>query len=334
MNPHDAESTILLVDDNPANLTLLVEQLLAQGFQLMVAESGESALERVRYRKPDIILLDVRMPGIDGYETCRRLKADAKTAAIPVIFLSALTDTDDKTQGFQAGGVDFIAKPMDFSEVLLRIRTQLSLSHLRRQLAQSNAELERRVAARTAQLEEEVDRRTRNEAEKTVLLELVRAQSNQLQTITNRVLAEQTDGRSALAQEMDGQMRQDLAQMRGELEALLGQVTEGRLRHRLESMARLLTRIQNFVQGVTVTLLQRTPAQTTLEANPLLRLSEREREVLLLLARQHPVDNIARILHVTPATVRTYRYRMMQKLEVSDQSDLVEYAHRYNLAKG
>jgi DNA-binding response OmpR family regulator/DNA-binding CsgD family transcriptional regulator len=332
MNPHDAESTILLVDDNPANLTLLVEQLLAQGFQLMVAESGESALERVSYRKPDIILLDVRMPGIDGYETCRRLKANEETAATPVIFLSALNDADDKIQGFRAGGVDFIAKPMDFGEVLLRIRTQLSLAREQRDLAASNAELEQRVAARTAQLEEEITRRTQSEAEKTTLLELVRAQSNQLQAITNRVLAEQTDGRAALAQEIDGQINRDLAQMRGELEALLGQVEEGRIRRRLESMERLLARMEHFVQSTTSALLQPTPAQSTLEANPLLRLSEREREVLLLV-RQHSVDDIARILQVTPSTVRTYRYRMMQKLELSDSKNLVEYAHKYKLTQ-
>lgn len=333
MNPQNAESTILLVDDNPANLTVLLEQLLAQGFQLMVAESGESALERVSYRKPDIILLDVRMPGIDGYETCRRLKATPDTAAIPVIFLSALNDADDKVQGFRAGGVDFIAKPMDFSEVLLRIHTQLSLARLQQDLAQSNAELEQRVAARTAALEAEMARRAQSEAEKSTLLELVRSQSSHLQSLGNRLLAQQSDGHTALAQEMDEQLTGNLAQMREQLGVLLGQVEEGKIRRRLESMERLLTRTEGFVKSVTVTLLQPSPAESMLGANPLLRLSEREREVLLLIVRQHSAEEIARLLQVTPSTVRTYRYRMMQKLKLSNQENLVEYAQRYNLAQ-
>ena len=333
MNTHDAASTILLVDDNIANLALLVDQLLTQGFQLMVAENGESAQERVRYRTPDIILLDVRMPGIDGYETCRRLKANPATAEIPVIFLSVLDDADDKVAGFHAGGVDFIAKPMDFSEVLLRIRTQLTLSRLQRELLQSNATLEQRVAERTAQLEGEIARRAQNEAEKTILLELVRSQSNQLQAIGNRLLTEQSDGRTALVQEIDEEMTQNLAQMRKQLEALLRQVTDDKLRRRLESMERLLVPIENFVKSVTVTLLQPTPTQSALGTNPLLRLSEREREVLLLLARQHPVDEIARILQITPATVRTYRYRMMLKLDLNDPAELLRYAHGYMLAE-
>lgn len=315
MNIHDAESTVLLVDDNIADLALLVDKLLALGFQLMVAENGESALERVCYRTPDIILLDVRMPGIDGYETCRRLKAKPKTAEIPVIFLSALTDTDDKVQGFSAGGVDFIAKPMDFTEVLLRVRTQLALSRLQRELAQSNALLEQRVAERTVRLEAEIVRSAESEAEKVTLLELVRSQNIQLQALSNWLLTQQSDGRTALAQDMDGQMMPNLARMGALLEALIGQVEEGRIRRQLENVEQLRTRIQNFVQGVTATLLQPTPAQFRLEANLLLRVSERE--VLLLMVRQHSMDEIARILEITPATVRTYRYRMMQKKDVA-----------------
>lgn len=331
MNFDNPGSTLLLVDDNPANLIWLVEQFLAQGFQLMVAESGESALERLRYRTPNLILLDVRMTGIDGFETCRRIKARPETADVPVIFLSVISDADEKVQGLQAGGVDFITKPLDFAEVLQRVRTHLTLFHLRRELEQANDALEERVRARTAALEEEIARRNQSEAEKNLLLEVLRTQSRQLQAVSNESLNEHATGRSALAQKIGGQLSQDLQEMRSHLDALLKEIAYGDTRRRLESLDSLLSRVSDTVDGVTVSLQRPSAVEHFLRGNPLLRLSDREQEVLLLIVRKHTIDEIAQMLHVLPSTIRTYRYRIMQKLELNRVEELEEYAHRHRL---
>lgn len=331
MITHDAESIVLIVDDNKANLSLLTDQLLAQGFQLMVAESGESALERVRFRRPDIILMDVRMPGIDGFETCRRLKADPTLAAVPVIFLSSLSDADDKIQGFQAGGVDYVAKPLDLTEVLLRLRTHLAMRHLQNALAQSNADLEQRVAARTAELQAEVARRTQSEAEKVLLLDAIRTQSEHLQSLGNQLLAQQSQRRADLSAEMNQQVFQDLSTLRSHLDTLLDQDLAPKARHHAQSMDHLINNLLNATQQVVAHLQEVSPEESALQANPLLKLSEREREVLLLMVKRYSIDEIASLLHVTSSSVRTYRYRMLQKLDVADDTDLLRYARQYKL---
>ena len=126
--------TILIVDDTPANLGVLVETLGAAGYKLMVAEDGEEALAQTFQTQPDLILLDVMMPGIDGFETCRRLKAREGTRDVPVLFMTALNETADKVKAFAAGGVDYITKPIEHEEALARVRTHLSLRQLRREL--------------------------------------------------------------------------------------------------------------------------------------------------------------------------------------------------------
>jgi two-component system sensor histidine kinase/response regulator len=126
--------TILIVDDTPANLGVLVETLGAAGYQLMVAEDGEEALAQTAQTQPDLILLDVMMPGIDGFETCRRLKDRDSTRDVPVLFMTALNETADKVKAFAAGGVDYITKPIEHEEALARVRTHLSLRRLRQEL--------------------------------------------------------------------------------------------------------------------------------------------------------------------------------------------------------
>jgi len=133
--------TILIVDDNPTNLNVLVDYLEEYDFEIMIAKSGEIGLKRVKVTKPDIILLDVMMPGIDGFETCRQLKANEHTREIPVIFMTALDNVDDKVKGFELGAVDYITKPIEQKEVLARINTHLRLQELTRQLQQSHQEL-------------------------------------------------------------------------------------------------------------------------------------------------------------------------------------------------
>lgn len=133
---------ILLVDDNPINLQILYKSLDGSGYNLLTARSGEAALEIMRVVKPSLVLLDVMMPGLDGFEVCQRLKSDPATAGIAVIFLSALDDSQAKVRGFAVGGVDYIAKPFQSDEVVARVRTHLKIQRLERALAQRNVELE------------------------------------------------------------------------------------------------------------------------------------------------------------------------------------------------
>jgi len=136
-------ATILIVDDTPANLSVLVDTLSEAGYKLMVAEDGEDALAQTARTSPDLVLLDVMMPGLDGFETCRRLKAQASTRDVPVIFMTALTDTAEKVRAFGAGAVDYITKPIQHEEALARIGTHLTLRRLQQELKQQLALKER-----------------------------------------------------------------------------------------------------------------------------------------------------------------------------------------------
>jgi two-component system sensor histidine kinase ChiS len=156
---NEATEAILLVDDNPTNLQLLFETLDGRGYKLLIAKNGNVALSIARKALPNLILLDIMMPEIDGYEVCRQLKADPATAEIPVIFLSALTDTKDKVQGLDLGAVDYITKPFQPEEVIARVNTHLTVYRLKKALDEKNKELqdandylEERVKKRTAEL--------------------------------------------------------------------------------------------------------------------------------------------------------------------------------------
>ncbi|MEH2094283.1 sensor histidine kinase [Nostoc sp.] len=137
---------VLIVDDTPTNLEVVSETLSDAGFDIAIATSGDRALQQVERRLPDLILLDVMMPGIDGFETCRRLKANDRTCHIPIIFMTALSDSDSKVKALELGAVDYIVKPFYEKEVLARVSTHLQLSHLTKtlasQVAQKAAELE------------------------------------------------------------------------------------------------------------------------------------------------------------------------------------------------
>ncbi|TYQ31966.1 EAL domain-containing protein [Pseudanabaena sp. UWO310] len=150
---------ILIVDDMPNNLRFLSTTLTEQGYKVRSVTDGLMALTVAKAAKPDLILLDIMMPNIDGYETCVRLKADEKTCDIPVIFLSALDEVIDKVKAFTVGGVDYITKPFQLEEVLARIQTHLSLRFAQKEIRQLNAELEQRVRQRTVQLEQEIAER-------------------------------------------------------------------------------------------------------------------------------------------------------------------------------
>ena len=159
------QGTLLIVDDNPNNLGLMSEFLAHSGFKVLVALNGESAIQKIEHILPDLILLDVLMPGTDGFETCRRLKANKSTKEIPVIFMTALSGTMRKIEGLNLGAVDYITKPLQHEEVLARVKLHLSLRHLTKRLQEQNVrleqEIEERLSAETAllQLASELERR-------------------------------------------------------------------------------------------------------------------------------------------------------------------------------
>lgn len=139
------KSTILIVDDTPANIRVLLDTLDQQEYHVLVAKDGESAIEHAQHGKPELILLDVMMPGISGFETCQMLKKNASTREIPIIFMTSLSEVDDKLKGFEVGAVDYITKPFHAEEVISRISTHLTLRRLQDKLGQM-------VKERTAEL--------------------------------------------------------------------------------------------------------------------------------------------------------------------------------------
>jgi two-component system sensor histidine kinase/response regulator len=151
-------ANIIIVDDTPENLTVLRDILTRAGHKVRPVLQGELAIRIARMEPPDLILLDIVMPGLNGYETCERLKADPLTASCPVLFISALDSVNDKVRGFQAGALDYITKPFQVDEVLARVRTHLALHAAQRQLQQQNAQL-----AEAARLREDMDRLLRHD---------------------------------------------------------------------------------------------------------------------------------------------------------------------------
>ena len=158
MNSNQADkpkANILIVDDTPANLRLLSKMLTKNGYEVRSVINGQMALMGAAAAPPDLILLDINMPDMDGYEVCQQLKADEKTQDIPVIFISALDRVLDKVKAFEAGGVDYVAKPFHYEEVLVRVENQLSIRKLQQELEKQNQRLQLEISVRE-QAEEEI----------------------------------------------------------------------------------------------------------------------------------------------------------------------------------
>ncbi|NES01090.1 MAG: response regulator, partial [Symploca sp. SIO1B1] len=132
---------ILIVDDTQENLRLLSTMLTESGYKVRKAINGSIALRAIKIEKPDLILLDIKMPDLDGYEVCKKLKSQEQTADIPVIFISALDEVMDKVKAFEAGGVDYITKPYQIQEVLARVRSQITISQQQIQLLKQQQKL-------------------------------------------------------------------------------------------------------------------------------------------------------------------------------------------------
>jgi DNA-binding NarL/FixJ family response regulator len=165
MPPAAPAANILVVDDVPANLSVLLDALHGAGHRVLVAESGESALQLLPNVVPDLVLLDVRLPGIDGFATCDRLKRDARWRDLPVIFLTSLDDPAEKVRAFAAGAVDYVTKPIEPAEVVARVGAHLRLRRLQAELAEKNAALADEVAERR-----EAEERLRHSLDRAVLV--------------------------------------------------------------------------------------------------------------------------------------------------------------------
>lgn len=334
---------ILLVDDAPANLAVLFDHLETLGYHILVSDNGIEAVEQAARIVPDLILLDVRMTGMDGYETCRAIKANEASAAIPVLFLSALVDSDDRLKGFEAGGVDYISKPIEVEEVTARIRMHLKLAHLQQQLTLANKQLEERVVRRTAELETanlalqaEIKERRHRQQENEQLLTLLQEQNQQLNHLMGWMLQSRPKAQIELTQLVSQQLLDNCAvigngldtaisKLKGQEdgdELLLNNLFSIALRH--HQMRLYLNRVVHAgkVEGQTL------PGATP----PLLdKLTERERDVLVLLCEGLPSSDIAKKLAVSDVTVRAYRTRLMRKLKIDNIPRLVKFALQHNL---
>lgn len=198
----DDTPRILLVDDSATNLKYLTEAIGSKGFTALVANDGESALEQVQYMMPHLILLDVMMPGLDGFETCRQLKANPNTQAIPVIFMTALSEPVDRVKGLSLGAVDYITKPFQPEEVIARVNLHLQLSQLNQALADKNAALEEKIAQKEV-VEKQLESLNENlEAHVQARTEQLSSSLQQLQETQLRLI--QSEKMSALGQLVAG----------------------------------------------------------------------------------------------------------------------------------
>jgi DNA-binding response OmpR family regulator len=145
MNNTANQDTLLIVDDIPTNVSILAHFLKTAGFKVLIAQNGKRAIQNAEYAQPDLILMDIMMPEMNGFDACRILKSQEKTQEIPIIFMTALTDTVDKLKGFELGAADYITKPIQQEEVLARVKSHIKICKLQRQLQVQNQQLQQQA---------------------------------------------------------------------------------------------------------------------------------------------------------------------------------------------
>ncbi len=336
MRPNDSIS-ILIVDDVPENLRLLTTILRQRGYRVRPVRESVQALEIARNNPPDMILLDIKMPQLDGFQVCERLKAEAVTRDIPIIFISALNDSAAKIRALTGGGVDYITKPIQPEEVLARVETHLALRDLQRNLEAQVRQRTAELAQANEALQGEVKQRQRHEAEKSKLLDVVRHQSEQLRVMTLELLESRQAHVQNLSYVLNDQVLYNLDLLASNLRRVydcLREVSGRTSRCRdavayLEASAKIVGQLQDVLSAFETDWHQDQPAFDT----SLVTLSTREREVLHLIADGCTTSEIAQVLDLSVGTVYTYRSRIMQKLEIESSRDLLKYAiaHRVNL---
>lgn len=297
---------ILIIDDNPENLRVAVDLLQAYSFVVRTARDGTRGLRRARLNRPQLILLDIQMPGIDGYETCKRLKADPELADIPVVFMTALSAARDKVRAFEVGGVDYVTKPFEVNELVARVQTHLDLARLRAELTAQNRALQGQVSTQRAHLDAAEASRSAMDQERAQLIEMVRGQSHAMQQISRRW--EQTRG-GALADPgaaLRSHLRERLRLVEGNLAQALALLPDG------EGVEACRTHLE-LARSMLDPMLDEGALIEAPEASPFQQLSDREREVLRLVAAGKGTSEIAGALAVSVSTVSTYRRRIREK---------------------
>ncbi|MEM8856814.1 MAG: response regulator transcription factor [Chloroflexota bacterium] len=319
-----SHATILVVDDVPANIGVLIETLPDAGFEVRVAGNGLAALEQVAYELPDLILLDIHMPGIDGFETCRRLKADPATQDIPIIFLSAMSETVDKVRGLQLGGADYVTKPIQVDEVLARVNTHLTLKYMKQQLHEKNIELESLVQEKAVELTE-ANALLKAETERREGDDMVRDSAVMLAQILSTQLLSHPDQGASLHHVFTEMIRElnDINQL-----LIKTCPSHSNISQAQESINKLSMQISQLISG-----LEQADKSKDLEIERLSQLSDREKQVLIRVTSGHTNADIAQELALSEATVRTYRMRIMNKLEIFHLPGLTRFALRHHLIK-
>lgn len=292
------QETILLIDDSPDNLSIAVDHLRAYSYHILIARDGHTGIERAIKGQPHLILLDVQMPDIDGYETCRRLAANPSTRHIPVIFMTALDQIEDKIKAFDAGGIDFITKPFEKREMLARVRTHLKIRSLQDELEARTQRLEERIALEStirASLQTQVDS-----------LKEETAQEPPSSPPLSR-------DRLVLVQKRLNQARVLLDTDHPDPEAL--------------QLVR--SHVSFAIQACTVA------DEDNLDLNenfgPFEILTRREREIARLFARGLYNKEVSDKLNLAKSTVSTHKKRIMDKMGVTEFSDVVQMAISWKL---
>lgn len=315
------DHNILIVDDTPINLSVIVSYLESYGFGIRIARSGETALKRVQYDRPDLILLDILMPGMDGFETCRRLKAIEAIRDIPIIFMTSLTGAEDKVKGFEVGAVDYVTKPLHQEEVLARVKTHLRLRDLTQSLQDQKKQVE-----------------ISSQVEKARLFEAVSQQREQLRALNTKLTEVQEAERKDLARELHDEMGQALTAIRINLTAIKNELPENclaSLKERLIETEMLTDQTLEQIREMSLNLrppmlddlglvptlrwyIKRYAKRTNLKTDLVVTGLEHQRldsriETTLYRVAQEALTNVAK--HAQASTVRLYLQRNDTRVE-------------------